>query len=291
MTNKTKHTTAAELLAARPVWAKAVIVAELHRDTSDGMTDYFAHETARAIVLAWSRHERDLFSEMRKAADLFEATAHLGTGKGDVRVRVVLANDCVTGGTAYWKGTQSPWHRDDQGGSTGQEFATREAAQAWIAQAPPLVEMHDAADTANGARFEYQIVETQIEHREKWSMGHGYYLKRGHTHDSGWAVQKHALGWLQMRADQVIEEIITAAREQPMSLATSAPSVITINAEKRGIELRFPEKPSDEIRARLKAHRWRWSRFAECWYAPDSPQARAFAESLVAELGFTEGPA
>jgi hypothetical protein len=209
MTHDTKQTTAAELLAARPEWAKAVIVAELHQDTSDSMSDYFNHETKRAVVLSWSRHERDLFAEMRKAAGLFEPTSHLGSGKGDFRVRVVLANDYVSGGTAYWQGTQSPWHRDVLDGQPEKDFATRDAAEAWIAQAPALPEMADAANGANIARFAYQIVESRIEHREKWSMGHGYYLKRGHTHDTGWAVQKHGLWWLERDADKTIEEIVT----------------------------------------------------------------------------------
>jgi hypothetical protein len=52
----------------RPEWADHVIVAELQQDESDIMTDYFASKTVKTLVLAWSRHKRDLFPEMRKAA-------------------------------------------------------------------------------------------------------------------------------------------------------------------------------------------------------------------------------
>lgn len=47
---------------------KAVIVAELHHNESDIMTDYFDFRTAKTVILAFSKHNRDLFPEMRKAA-------------------------------------------------------------------------------------------------------------------------------------------------------------------------------------------------------------------------------
>lgn len=63
----------------RPEWAKSVIVAELHEDDSDSMTDYFNSKVKRVVLLAWSKHNRNLFSEMRKAAAKFGETAHLAT--------------------------------------------------------------------------------------------------------------------------------------------------------------------------------------------------------------------
>jgi hypothetical protein len=38
--------------------------------------------------------------------------------------------------------------------------------------------------------FYWDIHETEIEHKEKYSMGAGYYLKDGHSNSSGWAVKK-----------------------------------------------------------------------------------------------------
>ncbi|TPI86408.1 methyltransferase [Mesorhizobium sp. B2-8-9] len=60
-----------------PAWAKAVIVAELIKDESDSMTDYFGGKTVRTVILGFSSHSRDLFPEMRKAAANLPETAHL----------------------------------------------------------------------------------------------------------------------------------------------------------------------------------------------------------------------
>jgi hypothetical protein len=65
------------LEAIVPADVKAVIVAELHEDDSDGMTDYYGYSTRRTVILGFSNHTRDLFSEMRKYASNFEETAHL----------------------------------------------------------------------------------------------------------------------------------------------------------------------------------------------------------------------
>ncbi len=46
----------------------AVIIAELRQDESDSMTDYFGSRPLRRVVLAFSKHDRRIFSEMRKAA-------------------------------------------------------------------------------------------------------------------------------------------------------------------------------------------------------------------------------
>lgn len=53
-----------------PADAKGVIVAYLESldDSSDPYSDYYRTKDDRVIVLAWSKHTRDLFSEMRKAA-------------------------------------------------------------------------------------------------------------------------------------------------------------------------------------------------------------------------------
>lgn len=109
---------AAFLVEARektPEWAAAVIVAEMVEDQSDSMSDYFGHTTTRTIILAFSRHKRDLFPEMRKAALNHPEVAHLATAPEDA------------------------------------------------------------------------------EHREKYSMGGGFYLKEGYRHSNGWRIQKSPL--------------------------------------------------------------------------------------------------
>lgn len=60
---------------------------------------------------------------------------------------------------------------------------------------------------------------------------------------------------------------------------------LTDNRLKNGVELRFSSKPAEHVRDALKAHGWRWSRFASCWYHTATAEARAWAESIVAEYG------
>src|SRR5690606_40308392 len=93
-----------------PEDAQAVSVARLKQGESDRMTDYYTHSVQRTVILGFSKHKRDLFSEMRKHAPNFAETAYLA------------------------------------------EF------------------------------------NENYEHREKWSMGDGYYL--GESKYSGWIIEK-----------------------------------------------------------------------------------------------------
>lgn len=109
---------AAELQQIAPPWAVSAIVAELHEDASDSMSDYHNHRTARIVVIGWSKHNRDLFAEMRKFAATFPETADLADAPADA------------------------------------------------------------------------------EHREKYSMGAGFYLKTGWRDCSGWCIKKRSIGGL-----------------------------------------------------------------------------------------------
>jgi hypothetical protein len=57
---------------------------------------------------------------------------------------------------------------------------------------------------------------------------------------------------------------------------------VSFNQEKNGIELLFTDKPSDEIRSQIKAHKFRWSKFQKIWYAKDTDENRKFLQ----EIGF-----
>jgi hypothetical protein len=70
-----------------PADVKAVIVAELHEDDSDSMTDYYGYHTKRTVILGFSGHTKDLFSEMRKYAANFDQTAYLATENKDYEHR------------------------------------------------------------------------------------------------------------------------------------------------------------------------------------------------------------
>lgn len=136
----------ADLERYRPAWAQAAIVANLHQDDCDTMTDYFNAKTVRTVVIGWSKHKRDLFSEMRKAAATFPETAHL-------------------------------------------------------ADAP-----------------------ASAEHREKYSMGAGYYLKSGSRYCDGWAVEKSGLGYLASAYLEFAPHIMAADDAEPIAaIETAAP--------------------------------------------------------------------
>jgi len=66
-----------------PADAKAIIIAELHQNESDPMTDYHGYSTQRTVILGFSTHTKDLFSEMRKYAANFEGTAYLAADNKD----------------------------------------------------------------------------------------------------------------------------------------------------------------------------------------------------------------
>lgn len=180
-----------------PAWATHVIVANRVQDQSDSQTDYFASTTKETVLLAFSKHGRDNFAEMRKAAATFEPTKHLGPGKDDYTVRVVLSQDIPfdkahNGG--YFKGTRSHWHHEldgDDHGVSGKHFQTKAEAEAFVASAP---KPEPISFDGFLAEFEWSISCEEVEHREKWSMGHGYYLKSGGRHWSGWEVKKTSVG-------------------------------------------------------------------------------------------------
>jgi len=210
------HVFAEELATVRPAWAKAAIIAELQKDDCDYQTDYFNSITTRRIVLAWSKHRRDLFPEMRKAAARHPETEHLATA------------------------------------------------------------------------------DAKAEHREKYSMGRGYFLQAGSTY-SGWRVEKYDLGWRGLEglypADVApIRDTAPAPKPTPEPQPepiTDAPALaVTVkeNDKLGGVELHFTAKPPEELRERLKAAFWRWSRRSECWYIRRNPETRAFADAIAAEV-------
>ena len=82
-----------------PIDTKAVIIAELHGNDSDSMTDYFGYNTIRTVILGFSNHTKDFFSEMRKYATNFAETAHLAKVNEKYEHR-----EKYTGGAGYYLG-------------------------------------------------------------------------------------------------------------------------------------------------------------------------------------------
>ncbi|MFT3946173.1 MAG: hypothetical protein QM763_04290 [Agriterribacter sp.] len=91
-----------EVITSIPAGAKAVIIGELMQDDSDPMTDYFSCHCTKMIFLAFSTHTRDIFDEMRKAAENSTFTKHLVTGEEH--------REKYTGGQGYYIGSyRSGW--------------------------------------------------------------------------------------------------------------------------------------------------------------------------------------
>lgn len=73
-----------------PTWAKSVIVATYSvydEERSDPYSDYYQSKTIKTIVLAWSKHTRNLFSEMRKACVNHQDTAFLAEKENSIEHR------------------------------------------------------------------------------------------------------------------------------------------------------------------------------------------------------------
>lgn len=87
-----------------PENALGVIVARLKQDESDSQSDYFASRTTRTVILGFSTHKRDIFSEMRKHASNFEETAYLAEYNADYEHR-----EKYSMGAGYYLG-ESKYH-------------------------------------------------------------------------------------------------------------------------------------------------------------------------------------
>lgn len=275
-----------------PEGAAFAIVAESMVDDSDIQTDYFAEHAETALLLAPSRSKRDNFTEMRKAAALLPETAHLGPGKGDFAAVIVCAADGRDDqGRALYAGTPSGWHHDER-----REFDERAAAEAYAAATPiDPPELRFAGGSV--IPLKWDIREEDCEHREKWSMGKGYYLQR---RGNPWRVRKtNALNadgtptdtLLRLLGGNVAHLERTAATAPGKSGAVAADTaegaIWRLNAERGGVEIVFPSKPDESVLAELKADGWRWSRAGGCWYTKDTESSRAAAARLTGQQ--TEG--
>jgi hypothetical protein len=199
----------ADAIKRIPPWAKAVIVGELIEDQSDSMTDYFGHKTVKSAILGFSRHTRDLFPEMRRAALNHPDTAHL----------------------------------------------------------------FDAP--------------AEAEHREKYSMGGGYYLKKGTRHGSGWRVEKVPFYKDPVKAIPSGEWALTPpAPKQPEKQAVAAGARIEEHTHtKHGFQMfvvvmaeRVDHDAFEQLRAKAKAAGGWWSRrWGSC------PSGFAFKDKSAAE--------
>lgn len=80
------------------------------------------------------------------------------------------------------------------------------------------------------------------------------------------------------KAEPVKKAPVKAAKAQTESVGIKA--TFELNAEHNGIEIKFSEKPSNEVRAEMKALKFRWHQTKGLWYAKQSPETIALAEKI-----------
>lgn len=197
-----------KVLAKKPAWAGALVVAYYEEDACDPQTDYFATTRKRALILGFRSGSREDFKQLRALAAKQPETADL---------------DC-----------------------------------------------------------------DEAEHRDNYSMGRGNYLKLAGRYSTGWYVK--SVPFTGYSFDSITHfPFEVRIPEQSEPTATAAPTTgangitVSLNAEKQGVEIRFPSKPAPEVLERVKANGFRWSRFSGCWYAKDLPSKRAFAYELAGQ--------
>lgn len=69
--------------------------------------------------------------------------------------------------------------------------------------------------------------------------------------------------------------------QTPSIFETELSVTMQLNDKKNGVELYFSGKPSEEVRDRLKANGFRWTRNKKCWYAKQSEETLQLAEALA----------
>lgn len=170
----------ARILAKRPAWAEALIVAELHQDDSEIQSDYFAHSTKRVCAIGWRKGKREDFRQLRAAAGKFPDTAHLGPGC-DVHKIVIKQREDSRCGPPLSKSDWAEFTGIADEGHGAAVFTTLELAT----EAFELLKANKPEMFPHGGYIDTE----SIEHRENYSMGAGNYLKAGSSHSSGWAVE------------------------------------------------------------------------------------------------------
>lgn len=80
------------------------------------------------------------------------------------------------------------------------------------------------------------------------------------------------------KAESVKKTAAKKTQAQPKAVGVKA--TFTLNSEHNGVEITFAEKPSKDVRAELKALRFRWHKTRGLWYAKQSAETIALAERL-----------
>jgi hypothetical protein len=126
----------------------------------------------------------------------------------------------------------------------------------------------------------------KVEHRDNYSMGKGNYLHAQGPYSSGWMVRSHTLPLSGDVFENGLEHWNAHhAAAAPAAGAVAVGSVtVSLNEEKGGIEIRFPDKPGEDVRSELKGNGWKWSRFSSCWWIKHTDERHAWALAFAGKL-------
>ena len=108
--------------------------------------------------------------------------------------------------------------------------------------------------------------------------------------DSAEGRKRFANDWVEGKIEEAKRSVELANREAEEKREKEAAAArmradlpeatFNLNEAQNGIEIKFASKPSEDVRRGLKEARFRWSQPKQLWYAKQTPEAMAFAESI-----------
>jgi protein-L-isoaspartate O-methyltransferase len=190
---------------------------------------------------------------------------------------------------------------DDVWFSTKYVFTRRDISREYILMALPVVchilrNCHEKYDVNPS---DYEVVTSDYGSTSVNRIGHGYSSEpRFHGH----YIDARSYNVHSMTMNEMVNEYTHARTMADLIPATVRPTVATVtetvetattetvesvegvtvrfNDAKQGIEVLFSAKPSESVRAQLKAAKFRWSRNQGLWYAKDTQETRSLAFSF-----------
>lgn len=252
-----------------------------------GIGTYY-YDDLRTINMVEVNAAYDLYNQQQEANKLRQDHEALATAEA-AKIGRVLIEDNMPAGTI---GLICAHEKKDASDPMSDYFSnevTRTVIIGYTSKSKEdFREMRDAARTSGIS----ELIEISdmpyemVEHRDKYSGGHGYWLGKSRHH--GWEVKKHIFsdytpvknyykhagkegGFTAYKCKAVAPIAATTP-------ATGTGATISFNVAKGGIEIKFPGKPSESILKDLReCSPFRWSRFAKVWWAKDTATNRAFA--------------
>lgn len=173
---------------------------------------------------------------------------------------------------------------------TWETQAEAEAAAAEIGAPISQVSAYQGTITPPVQSFTDWIAEIALAHgktSEQVTTLWKEYAEQCHSGDQS-PVRFEFLDWYKDRLAEPVAPPPPTPR--PLGLDGLTGVVVSENAAKGGIEIRFPAKPEAAVLGRLKANGWRWSRFSSCWYHLKTDAAVRLASEIAGVEVAAAGP-